>query len=120
MTPNLIALTGYARSGKDTFADALVHHHGYTKRSLGDLIKRDLWDLVFDISRESRRWWGTITPSGLNAGRAIDAFRAYLDISVSSSRNKDVTSGFRYFCEMVHENLCVDDNPLLHVSDHEK
>lgn len=41
MTP-LIALTGYARTGKDRVADVLVAEYGYQKRSIGDIIKRDL------------------------------------------------------------------------------
>jgi hypothetical protein len=39
MPHNLIALTGYSRSGKDTAADALVAI-GYERRAFGDIIKR--------------------------------------------------------------------------------
>lgn len=34
-----IALTGYARSGKDEVANSLIKHHGFTRHSLGDIIK---------------------------------------------------------------------------------
>jgi hypothetical protein len=34
----LLVLCGWAQSGKDTLADYLVDHHGYTKRSYGETI----------------------------------------------------------------------------------
>jgi hypothetical protein len=53
---NLIGLTGYARSGKDTVADILVRNHGWAKIALADPIKRICQD-VFCFS-ESQLWGG--------------------------------------------------------------
>ena len=36
MPAPLIGLTGYARSGKDTFAARLVERHGFTRASFAD------------------------------------------------------------------------------------
>jgi hypothetical protein len=49
----IIALSGWARSGKDTVADYLVEHHGYTKVSFADPIRKALYTLnpeIRDIS----------------------------------------------------------------------
>lgn len=35
----LIALTGYARSGKDTTGQILVDHYGFERRAFGDVLK---------------------------------------------------------------------------------
>jgi hypothetical protein len=42
---NRIALTGYAKAGKDTAAEALFQY-GYQRRCFGDIIKRQLDSLV--------------------------------------------------------------------------
>lgn len=39
----LIGLSGYARSGKDTFADVLVERHGYTKVAFADTLRKFLY-----------------------------------------------------------------------------
>lgn len=36
---NVIGLSGYARSGKDTVADILVRHHGYTRIAFADVMR---------------------------------------------------------------------------------
>lgn len=41
----LIGLAGYARSGKDTFASALVEHLGFTRVAFADPLKNVLYDL---------------------------------------------------------------------------
>jgi Domain of unknown function (DUF4406) len=41
----LIGLSGYARSGKDTVADSLVSNYGYTKMSFADPMKKALLTL---------------------------------------------------------------------------
>lgn len=49
--PNVIALCGLARSGKDTVADYLVNNYGYTRVAYADAIKDMLCD-IFKISNE--------------------------------------------------------------------
>ena len=41
----IIALTGRARSGKDTVADILVKHHGYSKAAFADKLKEGMLKL---------------------------------------------------------------------------
>ena len=41
----IIGLTGYARSGKDTVANYLVEHHGYTRVAFADAIRDALYEL---------------------------------------------------------------------------
>lgn len=43
--PKLIALTGYGGCGKDELARPLIEH-GYTRKCFGDIIKRQMDDLV--------------------------------------------------------------------------
>lgn len=39
---SIIGLTGYARSGKDTFAKVLTDEYGYTRVAFADALKNDL------------------------------------------------------------------------------
>jgi hypothetical protein len=41
--PRIIGISGYARVGKDTFADALVEHDGYVKRSFAEPLRQVLY-----------------------------------------------------------------------------
>jgi hypothetical protein len=53
----LIGLSGYARSGKDTVADSLVKNYGYTKKSFADPMKQALLTLDPNIDfGESRAY----------------------------------------------------------------
>lgn len=47
--PIIVALTGLAGVGKDTVADYLVEHHGYTKLAFADAL-RDEVGRAFDVS----------------------------------------------------------------------
>lgn len=38
--PTIVALTGFARSGKDTVGQILVDHHGFRRVAFGDLLKQ--------------------------------------------------------------------------------
>ena len=42
ITPSIIGLTGYARSGKDTVAKFLIEDHGYTRIAFADTIREFL------------------------------------------------------------------------------
>jgi len=42
---NILGLSGYAQSGKDTIADYLVKNYGYTKISFADPIRKALYAL---------------------------------------------------------------------------
>lgn len=44
---NRIALTGVSRSGKDEVAKILVQEFGYVRHSFGDIIKRQLRELIY-------------------------------------------------------------------------
>jgi hypothetical protein len=46
----ILALSGSARSGKDTIADYLVEHHGYVKMSFADPIREALYRLNPEIT----------------------------------------------------------------------
>lgn len=41
-----LALVGYRRTGKDTVGEILVRDYGYTKRSVGSIVKDDLDPLI--------------------------------------------------------------------------
>ena len=43
--PNVIGLTGYAGSGKDTLANILVEEYGFTRIAFADKTKEFLYDL---------------------------------------------------------------------------
>lgn len=60
----IIGICGKKFSGKDTIADYLVIHHGYTKISLGDPLKRAIQN-IFGFSDE--QLWG-------NQKEIIDSF----------------------------------------------
>jgi len=51
MTPKLIGLTGYKRSGKDTAADYLVKKHGYIRYAFGDPLKQACAS-IFSLSHD--------------------------------------------------------------------
>jgi len=64
----LIGLTGYAETGKDTFADLLVANHGYIKAGFSDAI----WNLALEIN--PRIWLGSVIPVRL---RTLSRFYSY-------------------------------------------
>lgn len=45
ITPNLIGLTGYAQSGKDTLAKLLVDNYGYRRVAFADKIREFLYEI---------------------------------------------------------------------------
>jgi hypothetical protein len=45
VTPNLIGLTGYAQSGKDTLAKLLVDNYGYRRVAFADKIREFLYEI---------------------------------------------------------------------------
>lgn len=49
LDPAIVALTGPAGAGKDTVADYMVEHHGYTKMAFADAL-RDEVGRAFDVS----------------------------------------------------------------------
>lgn len=51
MLPRIIAICGAKRSGKDTVADVLCKHHGYTKIKISEGLK-DMLKLLFGFSDE--------------------------------------------------------------------
>ncbi len=65
----MVGVAGYARSGKDTFAHALVEGAGFTRRALADAIKEDvarfLGIAVEEVERRKDdlrhllKWYGT-------------------------------------------------------------
>lgn len=79
---NIIGITGYAGSGKDTVANILVRDHGFVKIAFADPLKRICKD-VFDFSDE--QLWG---PSSARNGEdkryprplqsVPDSFQSYL------------------------------------------
>lgn len=42
---HIIGLTGFAQAGKDTFAESLVHNHGYVRVALADAVRNALYAL---------------------------------------------------------------------------
>lgn len=56
MTKVIVGVSGFAGSGKDTFADRLVERHGFLKISLADPIK-EVCKRVFDFTDE--QLWGS-------------------------------------------------------------
>lgn len=52
----IIALSGWARSGKDTVANYLVEHHGYTKVSFADPMR----DALYRLNPEIRDMTGLV------------------------------------------------------------
>ncbi len=89
---NLIGLTGYAQSGKDTVASVLVEKYGYTRIAFADKIKdflysvnpltacsptgylQDLVDLVgWDKAKQEAQVRALLQNVGLSARELIDA-----------------------------------------------
>lgn len=55
LRPALVALTGYARTGKDTVADYLVEHHGFARVAFADAV-RELTGKLYGLPGD-REWW---------------------------------------------------------------
>lgn len=57
--PHLIALTGYAGTGKDAVAKILVEEHGYTKLAFADEVKKLASKLYRLGEADPVKWWDT-------------------------------------------------------------
>lgn len=99
--PNIIALCGFAGSGKDTYANVFVDMYGYKKFSMADAVK-DVLTVVFGWDRamlqgdtpESRAWreqpdeyWSSVlgrefTPRMAMKEIGTDLFRAHFDQNI--------------------------------------
>lgn len=94
----LIALTGYATSGKDEFADCLVRSHGYVKVGWADAIYRLALSLNPTIWRG---WWprkldAIVGAVGWTEAKKIPAVRNYLQLLGTAARDE------------MHENVWAD------------
>lgn len=114
--PNVIALCGFAGSGKDTYANIFVEMYGYKKFSMADSVK-DVLSVVFGWDRvmlqgdtvESRKWreepdlyWSEVlgrpfTPRMAMKEIGTDLFRKYFneDIWIHSIKRKIQLCGSR-------------------------
>ena len=112
--PNVIAICGFAGSGKDTFANIFVEEYGYKKVSMADAVKDVLsvvfgWDrdMLQGITPESRKWreepdeyWSKVlekpfTPRMAMTTIGTDVFRKHFheDIWVHSIKRKIMNMG---------------------------
>jgi hypothetical protein len=68
----LIGVSGYAQAGKDTFADTLVRHYGFVKRSFADPIRQamELLNPIVDGMHSSGlRYSEAVETFGYNAAK---------------------------------------------------
>jgi len=66
----LIGVSGYAQSGKDTFADTLVRHYGFVKRAFADPIRQsvEILNPIID-GRSSMRYSEAVETFGYTAAK---------------------------------------------------
>jgi len=65
----IIAVSGYAQSGKDTTADVLVNHHGFTRIAFADSL-RDCLMALNPIVDDGLRYKDIISDIGYESGKA--------------------------------------------------
>lgn len=83
--PNVIGLTGYAGSGKDTLANILVEEYGFTRIAFADKIKEFLYDLNPGIGFDYLR--DIVDMSGWEQAKKDVLVREYLQNVGVSARN---------------------------------
>jgi len=109
---NIIGISGQAGSGKDTVADMLLEHEGFTKVSLADPIKRfakEMWGFTdeqlwggSEHRNEPDARYGGLTPRkvlqhlGTEGGRALD-YDVWIRYAVNTARTLLDNSGSKAY-----------------------
>jgi dephospho-CoA kinase len=113
----IIGVTGLIGSGKDTVADFLAHH-GFTKLSLSEEIRKELRSEDIAITRATQVKKGNKLrkqhgPAVL-ADRVIDQMDADEDYVVVSIRNPAEVKRFRDFNDFILVHVQATDDKRLH------
>ena len=67
----IIGLSGYAQVGKDTVANILVEHYGYTRIGFADIIRKAAYILDPLITLDGMRLAHAVDKSGIVTGKQI-------------------------------------------------
>lgn len=107
----IIGLTGYARSGKDTVANALVTKHGYTRAAFADKIRNMLLHVnpIMYNGKTLNEW---VSEFGWEVTKAQAETRRYMqDLGVSARKHihPDVWVGALFEELDPHKNYVISD-----------
>lgn len=72
MSAQLIGLMGYAQTGKDTTANVLVEHHGFTRVAFADKLREVAYALDPIVAYTDRGAWGTDVLAPLRLQDVVD------------------------------------------------
>lgn len=75
----IIGLAGYARSGKDTVAQVLVQHYGYTRRAFADPI-RDMLYVLNPVMRNELRIRDVVDAYGWDTAKNLPEIRRLIQV----------------------------------------
>lgn len=113
----LIGLSGYARAGKDSIADHLVNHHGYTRLAFADRLKAVAYDSVQFVR-------DLVDKEGWEAAKGYEGVRRLLqDLGVAARKHlypnvwvdpvmADIQPGGKYVisdCRFPNEAKAIND-----------
>lgn len=109
ITPKIIGLTGYARSGKDTIANILVEEHGYIRIGFADAI-RDFLLKLNPILMDGHRLGEYVGLYGWEVAKAQDEVRRLLQETGMAARQ---IFGEDFWVEQVLQKIGPTDNVVI-------
>lgn len=94
----LIGISGYAQSGKDTFANVLVKNHGFTRVAFAELLKESLYVLDPIVDQWGNRVSALVDEYGWDRCKQIFPEMRFLLQRMGTEVGR----------QLLHENLWVD------------
>ncbi len=105
MLPRLIGVTGFKRSGKDTFAKVLVDKIGYKRLAFADALKKEVAEFlgipVEELEMDKEKWRGVLQYHGCavrwkDEDHWVDCLSEYRDRLRVQCPTKFVVSDVRF------------------------